>query len=301
MEGMHYSFLRRPIAFHADVFEDTDVSYNLDYADSTGVRHEQTLADVSYKDSDVPNLIAASLSYLPCDTSNFDTDRFIGIVACELPRLGTRSLRETSSIVNILARNLESELGLESQIHVLTDAVIVYDLQTGTMIEFRVNIPSTGRQLNLSVTVPTDHELSDSERYDDVRLAADLWAFLNDFAANLSIEMDCHPSDLGRYVFKKSDPHHTLHVGVPRTRDLCRLGVALLNAQDRFSMLMPEHSTPDLSADLDYILWDNRIKKASDETVNSIAQRAVSLARGGEVSNDIIHIAAEAEVIFGKL
>jgi|GEM_PF-6374726 len=298
---MHYSFLRRPIAFRADLFEDFDVRYNLDYADNTGTRHKQTLADVSYANSDAPNLIAASLSYLPCDTSNFDSDRFIGVVTCELPRLGTRSLKEMRSITNILARRLETELEFESQIHSSADRVIVYDVQTDSTIEFRVTIPSDSQQLTLSVTFPTNHELSDSERYDDARLATDLWAFLNDFAANLSIDMDCHPSDLGRYVFETSDPHRTLHVGVPHAQDFCRLGVALLNAQDRLSLLSPEHGTPVLSADLNYSQWDDRVKNVSDDIVNSIAQRAVSLARGSEVSNEIVCIAAEAEVIFGKL
>jgi len=301
MEGTNYSFLRGSSAFRTELFDEVDVDYNLDYCDSNGTRHEQTLAHVNYLGSDVPNLIAASLTYLPCDTGDFETDRFIGIVACELPRVGTRHLKDTSSIVSVLSRKLQADLGLACQVHALTDTVIVYDESTDTTIEFRASIPPGKQHLDLSVTVPTDHTLDKTERYSDVRLTADLWIFLNDFAANLSIDMDCHPSDLGRYTFHESNPHQTLHVGVPRAPDFCRLGMELLNAQDALKTLSPDEIIPELTKSVDYVKWDEQLKSADDDTIASISRRAITLARGGIVSNNIIQISIEAEMAFSHL
>jgi hypothetical protein len=284
---MRPAFVSNNIGFHYDLFDEIDLEYNLDYIDSNGVRHAQRLAEIEYSNSDIPNILSASLDYIPSDQRSQNSDVYVGVVASKIPEIGKRTHYDSSTISRLLSKTIASSLLIESSIHATTDRLYIHDTNTNTLIEIDIRLNTDGT-LYIGVSIPSEPTLPIVERYDDARLAADLWALLHDFSVNLSMHLGLHSDALGDFAYSKNEPHQTLRIGIPRAKDCCRFGMAVLVAQSQLDELESKYSSTPLSKDLNYELWDTRLASCSDEDMNEILLRAITIASENEVTNDII-------------
>lgn len=265
------------LSFRYTLFPEEDTLYNLDYLDSNNERHPQELAALDFESSNVPLLVSSTFCYFPAHTGyrhGFDT--FHGQVVSELPRVG-KSIRP-SHLRHLLSRKLTDHLAPICETKHENGYISLWNRATknweaGAYLEI-----DDQHLLRTEIIIPSDESLSEEHRHDDARFASELWVLLHDFAVNLPVDLKGSASALGRVAFRRQEARQTLHIGIDRFSDACRLGMELITQLTYVADLLPGE-TFELSDDLSILEWDQQLANADDSTVRAICLRATTLAR----------------------
>lgn len=281
------------LSFQYSLFGENDVEHNLDYVDSNGDRYPQELYSLDFTRFDIPHLRSSALLYAPSGSMyNLPYDTFQGMVTSEIPLVGTRRLVKSSYIRQLLRHHIAQNLSRTNlTVKHETNRVSIQTPETNNLeADFYAEILPEN-MLRLEVVVPTDYQLNNEERYDDTVFASELWVLLHDFAANLDTYAHTPAQSLGKIAYSKLSPAQNLHIGIDECTDANRTGIFLLNELDRFTRLLPKRGSLQINSDLDIFTMDQTVAIFTDNELQQIIRRAITLVNSPSLGADQLHSA----------
>lgn len=282
--------IESPGMFRYTLFDVCDTEHNLDYVDSNGDRYEQILSRVQFTSD---RLTSSTLTYCPDSRSDLYSDTLVSTIHVPIKNTATQNHLSPQVAIHALRDFLVPELG-DFRYELDEDHCTIIADNDAKMPPLRFYISDSDFAGYISVQFELDcnPKLPQERRYADIRYGAHIHAMLHDFAYHLPVLTN---SSIERAAFAIPEHEKTLEIGIERSADLSRFGMALLTALVELENLQSSRPAPKITADINYKDYEKRTKALSDLDLRKFARYIVlASSTSSEIRNETINEAARA-------
>lgn len=235
-------------------------------SDNTSNPYPESLADISFTDTNFPCLTHSELIYYP--ETNIHFPELQGRVTATMPYLWVKQKYDLKQIMGELKDFLDGESLIaytESQVE-LDGYTVLIDAPNGSTwdpISIDLNFDHEAGVI-FDLEIPLSASNDSNNQYDEIIFGTSVWGMIHDFIADAG-------EDGNTALGHGGGSPHLIYIGATDTAELSDVEHIIFDALGRYSLLASSLPTPEISDKADYpAIEESAILLSSQEITNAI-------------------------------